>query len=430
MSCINLEIITLPHALKQIGKNAFDGCPIKQIEIPSNLELIDDEAFINTKLTEVDLKSCLKIGESAFAQCSDLIKFSFSSNLQTISSFAFEGTSIRSLEFPQSLCHLDRSCFQKMELLETADMRRSNVTAIPPFAFSGCHALFSAELPAGLESIGEEAFRGCALCDIAIPPSLAVLGRGAFRSCRCLREIDLSSSSVRTVPSLCFKDCSSLSSVALGGVAEIQDSAFCRSGLSEVNVPPSVQKMGAAVFLNCTRLARAVFCAPSSLAVPPRCFAGCCSLSAVDLACTAEVGEMAFAGCAFTLLSLASSVTSIGRRSFALNRDLEAVDLSDTGIRALPSHAFASCPSLRSVSLPASLSEAAPNSFAGCPSIAVLSECARLDAVHKLACAMETRPCVVSRDCQKNLLACAPHPPAMAPRWEMLFHAAFIGLIV
>src|SRR5574344_1100068 len=56
MGCWGLEKINPPQGLKRIGKRAFDGTIIQKMNMPTTMEYIDDEAFVNTSLVEVNLR--------------------------------------------------------------------------------------------------------------------------------------------------------------------------------------------------------------------------------------------------------------------------------------------------------------------------------------------------------------------------------------
>ena len=43
--CENLKEITLPDSLKNIGNGAFNDCNIQTIEIPDNIEHVDEHIF-------------------------------------------------------------------------------------------------------------------------------------------------------------------------------------------------------------------------------------------------------------------------------------------------------------------------------------------------------------------------------------------------
>jgi hypothetical protein len=68
----------------------------------------------------------------------------------------------------------------------------AGVTSIGDWAFSGCAYLTRIELPTGLTSIDDYAFRDCAaLIGIDIPAGLMSIGDEAFYGCDSLTDIEL-----------------------------------------------------------------------------------------------------------------------------------------------------------------------------------------------------------------------------------------------
>ena len=84
----DIETITLPSSLKEIGCEAFRWCrKLKEIALPEGLEIIGIGCFRDTAIKEINIPSSVKtIGESAFSRCSALYSalFKYDSQLETI----------------------------------------------------------------------------------------------------------------------------------------------------------------------------------------------------------------------------------------------------------------------------------------------------------------------------------------------------------
>ena len=86
----SLSSITLPESINYIGRCAFQGCNISNINFPSNLVEIRDAAFARTSLNSVVIPDSVNsIGGSAFRK-SNLQKLVLGSNLATVEDYAFE----------------------------------------------------------------------------------------------------------------------------------------------------------------------------------------------------------------------------------------------------------------------------------------------------------------------------------------------------
>lgn len=55
--CWGLREVVIPEGIKRIGKNAFNGTILQKVTLPATLDTIDDEAFLNSSIVEVDIPS-------------------------------------------------------------------------------------------------------------------------------------------------------------------------------------------------------------------------------------------------------------------------------------------------------------------------------------------------------------------------------------
>lgn len=171
--------------------------------------------------------------------------------------------------------------FNKSDVYTVTFGENTNVESIGAFAFGNCSYLTSVNLPAGLTSIGENAFASCRLLDgaLVIPDGIEVipksafaycgsidsliLGTGvkrieqlAFTACTSLKEVTLPDS-VEYVGEYAFSLCSALDTLSLGsGLETIDKYAFSSlHSLAGVSVPDSVSVIEEGAFYDCTTLA-------------------------------------------------------------------------------------------------------------------------------------------------------------------------------
>lgn len=133
---------------KIINKDAFANCNnVREIFIPSSVEIILDGAFHNEITPETNTletvtfgeNSALKrIGDSAFARCSNLMSIVIPDSVETIGEWAFADCS--------SLVGVTIG---------------NGVTSIGEKAFYDCDSLTSIKIPDSVTNIGNEAFDRC-----------------------------------------------------------------------------------------------------------------------------------------------------------------------------------------------------------------------------------------------------------------------------
>ena len=126
---------------------------------------------------------------------------------------------------------------------------------IGDYAFYDCENLVSVNIPAGVTSIGEDAFTFCKLTSVTIPDSVTSIGNYAFEDCKELTSITIPNS-VTSIGVFAFSSCYALTSVTIGNsVTSIGDYAFryC-DALTSVTIPNSVTSIGKFAFYSCDAL--------------------------------------------------------------------------------------------------------------------------------------------------------------------------------
>ncbi len=137
------------------------------------------------------------------------------------------------------------------------------VTEIAANAFSGCELTDISFAPdSGIKTIGDRAFSSNQLTAIRdLPASIEKLGKECFRGCDLMTSADLTSLvNITEIPNECFRDCKSLANVTLPESTEgsdvkltsINDSAFYEcSKLGDIKIPKNITSIGNLAFRNC-----------------------------------------------------------------------------------------------------------------------------------------------------------------------------------
>ncbi len=181
--CTSLASATWGSSLASIRQNAFLGCSsLTSIpDLPASLTVIEQQAFMNTGLTDIPggLRSDISYSSSIFA-----------------------GTKITSLTMPDGFTSVPTYMFSGCSLLTTVDL--NDVTTLNTFAFTSCTTLASVTAPA-LQTVKSNAFyRNYALTSINLPAAVTIQ-ENAFNECTNLVTVDLGSG-LTTLGNKCFNN--------------------------------------------------------------------------------------------------------------------------------------------------------------------------------------------------------------------------------
>ena len=125
-------------------------------------------------------------------------------------------TSIKSIDIPDHITHIDDSAFFHCEGLTSITIP-DNVVSIRARAFFGCTGLTSVTIGSNVADIREQAFYGCtSLADITIPDSVTNIGGYAFSHCSRLASIIIPGS-VTAIGYSAFSDCNKLRDIRYAG---------------------------------------------------------------------------------------------------------------------------------------------------------------------------------------------------------------------
>ena len=215
-STFSLRQITIPNSLLNIRDNAFEGCGLTSVSLPSSVvcgsnvfkysSSLVSIVFQNgrttipvgvcqgcTRLDSVTLPDTLDlIGNSAFSQCTALRTINFPPSTRYIDSVAFSLSGLTSVNLPSSVVYIGGSSFANLSSLLTVTFP-STPFQIGDYAFSYAPLLTSLNIPNGVTSIGEQAFRSSGLQSVTIGSGLAYVGDGVFYGCSQITSFTVSS---------------------------------------------------------------------------------------------------------------------------------------------------------------------------------------------------------------------------------------------
>ena len=251
MDCSGLTTMTIPKGVTSIGYRIFDDCgSLATITVESGNANYDSRencnAIIETSSNTL-ISGCnntiipngvTKIGDGAFAECSNITSIIIPNSVTSIGRNAFIGCqSLISVNIPSNVASIAGDAFRWCAGLTSItvddgntmyDSRNgcnaiiekqsnrliigcrnsvipTNVTSIGDYAFSGCRGLASVSIPDVVTSIGDYAFDGCSgLTSVTIPSNVTSIGRYAFSACSNLATITIPNS-VKSIGSSAFQ---------------------------------------------------------------------------------------------------------------------------------------------------------------------------------------------------------------------------------
>jgi hypothetical protein len=389
---LNLVSVTIPGSILDIGTNAFFDCYfLTNVTLSLGLADIESSAFFECGLTSITIPdSAINVGQGAFSACYSLTAIDVDSGnpaYASIGGVLFNKSGMTLVQFPGG--------------------------------FEGSYAI-----PLVVTNIQSDAFEGCALTNVTIPPSVTSIGAGAFNYCLGLTNVTLSlgltdiesnafqgdyyitsviiPDSVTNIGDYAFYGCFSLTNATLGNslvhigtyafsgpYSEVKGPRGCP--LTSITIPASVTKVGCGAFEYCWVLTN-VMLSLGLTNIEPLAFAGCSSLAAINVNASnpfySSVGGVLFNYNRTTLVeypdgssgnyTIPNTVTNIADYAFYECDGLTNVTL-DNSLIDIGAYAFSgpylpvgegegsvdSCP-LTSVTIPNSVTNIGDGAFYGC----------------------------------------------------------------
>ncbi|MCI5911108.1 MAG: leucine-rich repeat protein, partial [Oscillospiraceae bacterium] len=383
--CTNLANVTFNEGLKELGTSVFSNTAIETITIPSSLEVVADNQFLdgifeNTKLTTVN----------------------FAEGTKSVVGYLFKGcNSITNIAFPETIESIGNYAFYKCNGFEEIDIP-SNIAAIGESAFSCCENLKTVKLNEGLKELGAGAFSDTAIETITIPSSLEKVvsneySEGIFRNTK-LTTVNFAEGT-KSVAGYLFKDCSLLENVTFPkDIENIEEYAFKDCTSLNVKIPDTVETIGKSAFEGCTKI-KSIEIPDGVKRIEKSTFYGCTNLENVKIPdSVTEIGFCAFAdcenleeltlpknvevleGCILRNTSVKSINIPASLKVAAANESFASVDYAfdgsyiktaviDSGMEVIPEGLFLGASKLQTVEIPDTVTAISDHAFSGCQSL-------------------------------------------------------------
>ena len=361
--------------LKYIESYAFAGNGnIVEVTLPASLSEIKNSAFKGSSIKKINLSECSNISriwQYAFADCKYLDTITFATFTSTddmavklaINDYAFSGcTALVTLNLPENLGTLDSYAFKGCTKLTTVNFVANAKFITPETTEGGTDpAPAAAYDPAGLvTTIGDGAFMDCtSLTTITLPYFIARIGNSAFENCTALATFttmdgaDSKTAALRTIGDRAFFGNTSLNNV-------------------DANTTKGVNTIGVSAFENCGQLATINLSGVTRFV--EGVFRNAKALKSVTMSANASiyVGQEAFRNCV-TLSDITARIAAVEDGAFRNCISLRAITFVSSGIEYIGSNAFNGCVLIQKVSIPSSVVAIGDSAFDGCRGITSLT---------------------------------------------------------
>lgn len=253
------------------------------------------------------------------------------------------------------------------------------VTTIGRYAFASSSVSSDLVLGENVKSLGNSAFRGTDITSVSFKNPDCTLGEWSFCSCYSLASVTLPTN-LKTVPYRAFLNCYPLTTINLGDVTTLGESAFQGCALTSVTAN-SVETIGDYAFAG-TQLTSVSF--PKATTLGGRSFGGTTTLKSIEVPLVQTIGTSAFEGCTgLETMKVGNALESIGDYAFKYCSALTGIDL--TSVTSIGTEAFIGCSSLVNVTSTTSLTSLGVSAFRDCGKLATVLDLSGLSAIPDLA---------------------------------------------
>lgn len=116
----NIKEIEIPNTITKWGKNVFSSCALEKVTIPTNIKEIPEGMFEGCyKLKNIVIPDNVeKINEGAFWNCRNLESVTIGKNVKSIGKYAFQNTKLTTITIPSNVQKIDFNAFCGCDSLE------------------------------------------------------------------------------------------------------------------------------------------------------------------------------------------------------------------------------------------------------------------------------------------------------------------------
>lgn len=376
----NIQEVQMPSSLEYLGAHAFENCPfLVEITIPKGISEIKAATFLKcSNLKTIHFNDdILEIGERAFANCNSIEDFSFINNAKKIGRAALMGCeSIEEItlnflgEYDGDTVNNKKVTHIFGNTLPTSlkTIYLNNIEIIPEYYFDNCKYLENIIMIDTIE-IHDYAFNNCeSIKEIVLPNTLQVIGKYLFRGCTNLENL-----SIPFIPEhpFGFKDLGidNIKELHLTNTKIVRDSLFKDvTNVEYIYLNDGIEVIEDEAFFRSSIKGIKL---PSTLVkIGNNAFVLCDKLEEIIIPDTVnEIGYGAFKSCnSLVSIILPNQLVEIKQELFAECVNLENIVIPND-VTIIGSSAFEGCSNLENFNLPLNIERIEGYAFSGCSKI-------------------------------------------------------------
>lgn len=222
-NCEDLQEITLPNSLIQIGNGAFMGTGLTSFTFPNSITTVVDSLFLNCEnLATVNMPEATKaIDKAAFYGCSSLIMEALPSQLETIKDFAFSKSGITDIRIPKSITSMGNRVFESCAQLDSVFFDNEfSLSTLPDYSFLSCRRLKGFKLSPLTKTIGTGSFQGCnSIKQLVLEEGIKEISPNAFYECVGMESVMLPKS-IERFGNNAFGECNNITQITINDRVE------------------------------------------------------------------------------------------------------------------------------------------------------------------------------------------------------------------
>lgn len=178
-----------------IGKRAFADLNIKSVEIPSEITVIEEEAFFGNDIEKLELSDGLmRLGKKSFAKC-NIKELKLGNKLLSIPVGCFATNHIEKLEIPASVRVIMDRAFFGNNIKKLIVPKQVYFIGESAFYANGMEEL---ELSEDIGVISDNSFAQNSLTEVVIPKEVTVIGARSFYKNK-LRKVTLQTERLQAI---------------------------------------------------------------------------------------------------------------------------------------------------------------------------------------------------------------------------------------